>query len=45
MESAKKLREHYAFTEEDEQNLARLKPMMDAEYLIRISSDGLVQIP
>lgn len=33
METAKKLREHYSFTEEDEERLARLRPLMEAEKL------------
>ena len=33
METAGKLKEHYVFTEEDEQNLLRLKPFMETEKL------------
>lgn len=33
MESARKLKDHYTFTEDDEQNLLRLKPFMEAEKL------------
>lgn len=33
MESAAKLREHYSFSEDDEKNLLRLKPVMESEKL------------
>lgn len=33
METAGKLKDHYVFTEEDEQNLLRLKPFMETEKL------------
>ena len=33
MESAIKLRQHYSFTAEDEHNLSRLAPFMEAEKL------------